>query len=60
MRAGAERAARAAPMKSDGEKIPPEEPDPRLIEVAASLLTNSSAMKGAATMPPSRMSWMVE
>jgi hypothetical protein len=31
-----------APMNSDGEKIPPEEPDPRLSEVASSLQKNSS------------------
>ena len=31
-----------APINSDGEKIPPEEPDPRLSEVASSLQKNSS------------------
>ncbi len=28
-------------MKSDGEKMPPDEPEPRLIDVANSLQTNS-------------------
>ena len=32
-----------APMNSDGEKMPPEAPEPRLIEVAASLATNSNS-----------------
>ena len=32
-----------APMNSDGEKMPPEEPEPRLTEVAHSLAKNSSA-----------------
>ena len=40
-----QRAAKAppsvAPMNSDGEKMPPDEPEPRLSEVASSLQTNS-------------------
>ena len=38
--ADANAAPSAAPMNSDGEKIPPDDPDPRLTDVANSLLTN--------------------
>ena len=34
-----------APMNSEGEKMPPEEPEPRLSEVASSLQTNSSSSR---------------
>jgi len=47
-------------MKSEGEKIPPEDPDPRLTEVAVSLLANSRAKNGPAASPPTRMSCIVE
>ena len=33
-------------MNSDGEKMPPDAPEPRLIEVAKSLATNSSGQDG--------------
>ena len=39
-------------MYSDGEKIPPDEPDPRLTDVATSFATESSARKGAVASPP--------
>jgi hypothetical protein len=32
-----------APMNKEGEKMPPDEPDPRLVDVASALQTNSSA-----------------
>ena len=35
----------AAPMNSEGEKMPPEEPEPRLTEVANSLATNRNSSK---------------
>ena len=41
-----------APMNSDGEKIPPEAPEPRLIEVAASLAANSSDQQRRQARPP--------
>ncbi len=33
---------RVAPMNSDGEKIPPDEPEPSVSDVASSLATNST------------------
>ena len=41
----AKAAPSAVPMKSDGEKIPPDEPEPRLTEVATSLAANRNSRK---------------
>ena len=41
----AKAAPSVAPMNSDGEKMPPEEPEPRLIEVASSLATASTSRR---------------
>ena len=46
-------------MNSEGEKIPPEEPDPRLVDVASSLQTNSSANSQAAVSWPNRIACTV-
>ena len=59
-----QRAAKAppsvAPMNSDGEKMPPDEPEPRLSEVASSLQTNSSASSQAdRRVWPGRIAWIV-
>jgi hypothetical protein len=43
-----------APMNSEGEKIPPEAPQPRLIEVAHSLATNSIASSAGSASSPWR------
>jgi hypothetical protein len=48
-----------APMNSEGEKTPPEAPDPRLTEVAKSLPTKSAANSRIPVVPPSRIDWMV-
>src|SRR6516164_10636994 len=47
---------RVAPIKSEGEKIPPDEPEPRLRHVAASLQAKSSVSSGAVRRPPSNRS----
>ena len=46
-------------MNSDGEKMPPEAPEPRLTVVANSLATNSPSSSPAATRLFSRIAWMV-
>ena len=46
-------------MNSDGEKMPPDEPEPRLTEVAKSLPANSSSSSPARSRWPSRIAWMV-
>ncbi len=48
-----------APMNSDGEKMPPEAPEPRLIEVAKTLAAKSRASSTRPTVVPSRIDWMV-
>ena len=48
-----------APMNRDGEKIPPEAPEPRLRSVAASLQTNSRNRKAKLPRPPSSTAWIV-
>jgi hypothetical protein len=48
-----------APIKSEGEKMPPDEPEPRLNEVAVSLQTKSNPRRGAVARLPSRTSWIV-
>ena len=48
-----------APMKSDGEKIPPEAPEPRLTVVANSLQRNSNASSPAAVSWPSTIACTV-
>ncbi len=53
-------APRVAPMNSDGEKMPPDEPEPRLMQVAASLQTNSSSSSPPAASPPFSVAWIVE
>ena len=47
-------------MKREGEKMPPEEPDPRLIEVASSLLTIRTSRKPAPGIWLYRMAWIEE
>ena len=42
-------------MNSDGEKMPPDEPEPRLSEVASTLQTNSSASSQTPTVWPARI-----
>ena len=46
-------------MNSDGEKIPPEEPEPRLTDVANSLQTKSSASSQARVSWPNTIAWTV-
>jgi hypothetical protein len=46
-------------MNSEGEKMPPDEPAPRLVEVAASLHRNSRAKNHAAGRQPLRIAWIV-
>ena len=46
-------------MNSDGEKMPPEEPEPRLSEVASSLQTNSSSRNQPIVSWPVRIAWIV-
>ena len=46
-------------MNSEGEKMPPDEPEPRLAEVAASLHTNSSASRPTIVRWPVRIAWIV-
>ena len=46
-------------MNSDGEKMPPDEPEPRLSEVASSLQANSRASKPEPPSLPSRIAWIV-
>ena len=48
VRADAKAPPIVAPMNSEGEKIPPDEPEPRLTVVANSLQTNNSASSQAA------------
>ena len=48
-----------APMNSDGEKMPPEAPEPRLTEVAHNLAANSSASRPGTIRPPERIAWIV-
>ena len=50
----AKAAPSVAPRNSEGEKIPPEAPHPRLIVVATSFNANSSASNPAAVILPSR------
>jgi hypothetical protein len=47
----AKAAPSVAPRKSEGEKMPPEAPQPRLIVVANSLRTNSRTRRPVAVMP---------
>ena len=49
-----------APMNSDGEKMPPDDPDPRLIEVAQSFATNNRINSDGSVRPPVRTAWIVE
>src|SRR5579872_7072564 len=44
-----------APMNSEGEKMPPDDPEPRLKDVATSFETNSSARNQATPWPPVRI-----
>jgi hypothetical protein len=46
-------------MKRDGENTPPDEPEPRLIEVAVILQGRSSASSEAPDRLPLRIDWMV-
>jgi hypothetical protein len=48
-----------APIKSEGEKMPPDEPEPRLKEVAVSLQRKSNPRRGAVARPPCKTSWTV-
>ena len=51
----AKAAPSAAPMNSDGEKIPPDDPDPRLTEVANSLADEQDQQEaGAGDLVPQR------
>jgi hypothetical protein len=67
MSSGTSRAVRAdakappivAPMNSDGEKIPPDEPEPRLVVVANGLQTNNSANSQAVLSWPSTIACTV-
>jgi hypothetical protein len=47
-------------MNSEGEKMPPDEPAPRLVEVAKSLQTKRSASSQPAAPQPLRIAWIVE
>ena len=47
-----EGAAKVAPMNSDGEKMPPDEPAPRLSEVAASLHDEQQREQPPGRLPP--------
>ena len=49
-----------APMKSEGEKIPPDDPEPRLSDVASSLHANSRSGSQAPDIWPSKIDWIVE
>ena len=49
-----------APMNKDGEKIPPDAPDPRLIEVAAILAANKTMRSKGSARLPDRIAWIVE
>ena len=42
-------------MNSEGEKMPPDEPEPRLVDVASILQTNSRPSNQAAEVSPTRM-----
>ena len=44
-----------APMNSEGENIPPEAPEPRLIEVATSLAANSNSSSAGRLKSPVRI-----
>ena len=46
---------KVAPMKRDGEKMPPDDPEPKLIDVATALQTNNSASSHASEVCPVRM-----
>ena len=49
-----------APMNNEGEKMPPDAPEPRLTEVANSLATNKINSSAGHCRPPVRMAWIVE
>ena len=55
----AKAAPNVAPMNSEGEKMPPDEPEPRLIDVAASLHTSKRASRATIVSRPVRMAWIV-
>ena len=46
-------------MNSDGEKMPPDDPEPRLTEVAKILPANSNSSSPGAVRWPSRIAWIV-
>lgn len=46
-------------MNSEGEKMPPDDPEPRLVDVASALQMNNRPSNQAADVSPTRMLWMV-
>ena len=48
-----------APMNSEGEKMPPEAPEPRLTEVAQSLAANSTTSSAGIAEIAARIAWTV-
>ena len=49
-----------APMNSEGEKMPPEEPEAETDRRGASLATNSKSSSAGSPRSPVRMAWIVE
>ena len=55
---GGEGSPIVAPMNSDGENTPPDEPEPRLIDVASNLQTNNSTKNHPTGIVPGAAIWL--